>query len=711
MATLFLKSRSGPPPASAKAPLPDTFRFARRLALLLILLGAWYLRAHDPRYSSAFMDESIYVLYGRMFLSNQFEAPLDEPLHWSFGWYLWPAMAATADRLGGLAPYQDGTGLVALREMSALLGMLTVLALYGFARRLSSPAVGLASAAVFALLGPAVFVFRIATRDAGALFFFAVGLWLCSRAWQDEEKRSWFGAAVCFFAAFLCKYLVALYFPFLALLGLRRWRQSVLAFALPLALLCAVYGWIYADDLAYLLRYARGYGSLAAQAGQAWKIYVTQRLDFWVLLGLSLFAWRRQGALPLWLGAAVMPAFQWLARADYDYWKHVNYSLLFLVPLAMAGLFHLTSRLDGLLRRHSAQEMVPTPIETGRISGGRGLSPAAKRGPSIPPSGALAPKVHHVPIHAYSLGPYPIFTISVVILLAVSLGWAGDAWRMERFLFWPNVEPIAAFFEGRLGPEHRVLVDDSVLRYYFSPPLSQSRITDPFYFGYQGATGEAAYAAAVRDGYFDYVVLDGGMGEEARQMQAAIRPALGDSSRYTLLMAMPDPVLHQKIEIYERREPPVAGGLVGASFELARDSLPRIEIRAPLSNSVVQTVNKSARLEGIAYGVPSRSAGWYVRAEVFTNRWYPQGQNKIPLVPWTLGPLDSSTSPLPDPSTLRPLNPWTFSETIYLAGEGTEQCYHLVRVRLYDEQDSLKATAVNYGVARANPDGSAPGCR
>jgi hypothetical protein len=97
-------------------------------------------------------------------------------------------------------------------------------------------------------------------------------------------------------------------------------------------------------------------------------------------------------------------------------------------------------------------------------------------------------------------------------------------------------------------------VDDSVLRYYFSPPLRQNQITDPFYFSYRGESGEAAYAAAVRDGHFDYVVLDGGMGEEARRMQAAIRPALDDSSRYTLLMTTLDPVMHQKIEIYLPRQ-------------------------------------------------------------------------------------------------------------------------------------------------------------
>src|SRR5215470_3404722 len=122
------------------------------ICLALILLVAWILRARDFHFATAFMDESIFVLYGRMFLAHRFEAPLDTPLQWSFGWYLWPAMAATADRLGGLA---------ALRAMAAGLGLVTILPMFGLARCLFSNAVGLGTALVIAVFTPAVLVSRI----------------------------------------------------------------------------------------------------------------------------------------------------------------------------------------------------------------------------------------------------------------------------------------------------------------------------------------------------------------------------------------------------------------------------------------------------------------------------------------------------------------------------------------------------------------------
>ncbi len=582
--------------------------------LLGILAIAWYLRARDPNYSSAFMDESIYIVYGRMFLTGQFEAPLDHPLQFSFGWYLWPALAATADRFGGLA---------GVRELAAALSIVTLSAVFAFARRLFSPVAGLAAAAIFALLGPAVLASRIATRDAGAICFFAVGLWAYVWAWQEEESGAWLAAALCFFAAFLCKYLVAIYFPFLVLLALLKSRRAGLLLAVPLSLLCGSYGFWHFRDLAALLSYARAYGSLKAPAAEAWKIYFTERLDFWILLLLSLAAWKPQRGTPrrtillLWAGAALLPLFQLYSRADYDYWKHVNYSFLFLVPIAMQGLLSVLRRISGRF--------------------------------------------------------LPLAGCGTVGALAVALGWYGDAWKTDRAVFWPDAEPIVAYFDGRLSAESTVLTDDTVLRYYLHPALRQWKITDQYYFHYQNATGEVAYSSAVRDGYFVYIALDGGMDDAARRLRAVIQPQL--PAHYALRLKMPDPNLHQDIEIYERLD--LTQAVPGAAD-------PQIEIVSPIRQSVVKTAESTTLLQGVARVA---GPGWFVLVDVFTNRWYPQGGKIFP------AEADGA-----------------FSATIQLAGEGRQQCYHLVRVRLYDDHGQRQAVAMQDGIARANPDGTAPNC-
>jgi hypothetical protein len=581
-----------------------------RWVLFVIIAIAWWLRARNPHFSSAYMDESIYVLYGRMFLARHFESPIDQPLHFSFGWYLWPILAAWADRI---------RGLVGVRELAAGLGTLTVWSLYGFARRLYSPAVGLASALILALLGPAVLASRIATRDTGSIFFFALGLWLFLRAWQERESLSWLAASLSLFAAFLCKYLIAIYFPFLVILALWKGRRTIFAFAVPLTLLCAVYAFVERSNLLALLQYGHAYNALKAPAAEALQIYFTRRLDFWILTVLSFFVWPGDVAHSRWKasflfgGALLIPFFQFFSRADYDYWKHVNYSFLFLVPLATYGLLRV--------------------------------------------------------VRAAARTSYTAFGALLVCLLALSFGWMGNAWSIDRFLFWPNAEPAVAYFVGRLASADRVLVDDTVFRYYFSPPLRQWQIVDPFYFRYGSETGAPAYAAAMRDGWFDYVVLDGGISDDAKRLRDAIAPEL--ASRYALRVRMPDPILGQTIEIYERQNPPAIQ---------SQSQRPQIVITAPAAGALVRTQNKAAVLRATVQGL---RPGDYALVDVFTNRWYIQSGKIHPIIP-----------------------NGSFSQTIYLAGEGREQCYHIVRVRLFDSRNHFLSSAMNFNISRANPDGS-----
>ena len=604
-------------PAVSNSRLASTqdFLLKFRLPLVVIVALAWYLRARNPHFASAYMDETIYVLFGRMFLTRHFEAPLNNPLNSSFGWYLWPILAAWADRI---------RGLVGVRELGAAMGALTVWAVYGFSKRVFSRAVGLAVALVFALLGPAVIASRIATRDVGSIFFLAVGLWLFARAWQEQDWPTWLAAALSLFAAFLCKFLIAIYFPFLVILSLWKGRRAILAFGLTLTILCGGYAIYFRESLIALVQYGRAYGSLKAPTAAAWHIYFTDRLDFWILFALALLAWVPEGkgswkkVMLLFGGVVVMPIFQLVSRADYDYWKHVNYSFLFLVPLAMQGLIVI-------LRR-------------------------------------IAPTSYSIPATV------------MAGCLAVGLGWMGNAWRINRFVFWPNVEPAVAYFDGHLVSADRILIDDTVFRYYFSPPLRQWQMVDPFYFSYGTETGLPAYAAAVRDGSFDYIVLDGGIGEDAQEMQTAIRPNL--AGRYSLRVSTPDPVTGHEIEIYERTNP---------AATVPTGSGPQVVITAPAEGALVRTNGDSAMLSGTVKGI---QAGDYVVVDVFTNQWYRQGGKIFPGAP-----------------------EGAFTQTIHLGGGGRQQCFHIVRVRLFDPAGHFIARAMNFDIARANPDGTLPNCR
>lgn len=618
MAPLLLdkdqKARAASPPDQPTyriqvGPHPDPFRVERLWALSLMVVAAAYFRGWNPAYSTAYMDESVYVVYGRMFLARYFESPIDTPLHHSFGWYLWPMMAAGADRLGGI---------VGVRELGALMGVLGVIAMYNFARRLFTPEIGLAAATIYTFLGPAIYSSRIATRDAGSLGFFTLGMWAYVHAWQEKSKRIWAIAATLLFASFLCKYLVAIFFPALVILAMHKSRQSFWYFTAPLGLASLFYGTYYFNDLLYLVMYGEGYTSLLERS-TLFQIYVVQRPDFWIIAALSLLTFSKRAVRPkaflLWGGALLLFVFQLIVRSDYDYWKHVTYALFFLTPLAATGCVWAAGRFT---RGHVFRQTALAAVLIVSLSGG--------------------------------------------------VAWAGRSFQMQSFIFWPNVEPVVTYFDHRLTGQEHVLVDDTVFRYYFHPRLRQWQIRDPFYLKYQGRTGPGAYVQAVRDGLYDYVILDGGLGSEGREVDAAIQPVLPE--RYDLRLAMPDPVMEQPIRIWVRRDP---------APPLAHPGLVQVDLRGPAPDSVAP---ERTLLAGFVKGAQPH---WKIEGDVFTNRWYYQGEESISR--------DGS-----------------FGLPIDLAGAGPQQCYHIVRARVVNEHGQTQATASVFGVVRRNPDGSLPAC-
>ncbi len=608
---------------NAPVAVEDSRRVLYWLLLLLILLSAWYLRGYKPLEATAFLDETSEIILGRHYLAHPSAPDYNQTLNWHYGWFLWPILAAMADRVGGLT---------AVRELTAMFGVATVLAVYGYARRLFVPEVGLGSAVVFAFLGPAVFSSRFATYDAAALMFLAMGLWLYVRAWQEEEAATWLFAAVCFFLSFLSKYVVAIYFPFLVLLSCRRGRRPFWFFCFPLSLFCAGYAAAYFDVLKKVVSLIgqenQGFQSLSVSL---WQIYFLARLDFWILFAFSLLSLI---ALPaktsdlarperksigwvgpvLWFGAAVMFGLQSQSGAAHlRFFKHVAYSMLFLTPLSVEGLRRFLLRFA-------------CPIYW------RGLAAG-------------------------------------VLLLAVLLGWLGDSWNTDRLVFWPDLEPVVAFLDGRLTPENRILVNDLAIRYYVSPPLSLDHIAGPYYFFHEGQTGDAAYASAVRTGFFDYIILNGGLGPETAQLKATILPLVHE--RYALRMSMPDPRGGQTIQIFERTAPPVS---------TPPQSGPSIEILSPRNGEVVRTDGAAARVQVKVVGA---QPGWSAKVDVLTNRWYPQGK-----IVFDAG------------------GDRTAMTTIYLGS----QCHHIVRARLFDADGKQLASSTHFGIARANPDGTAPNC-
>lgn len=220
------------------------------------------------------------------------------------------------------------------------------------------------------------------------------------------------------------------------------------------------------------------------------------------------------------------------------------------------------------------------------------------------------------------------------------------------------------FFHGQLNQETWILAENKDLRHYVTPTIQPTHLIDPEGFQFGDQSGIAACAEAVRERLFTYVILGGGRDPKSQRMREAILPMV--EQRYALRKQIADLQDGDEYQIYERTT--------------ADTALPRVEIREPATGAAVRTKGIEATLKGVVFG--SRS-GWYVRTDIYTNKWYPQGDKIFP----------NATD-------------GAFTQTIYLGGP----CNHFVRVRLFDETGKQVASASSYGVARANPDGTPPAC-
>ena len=407
---------------------------------------------------SAYMDEGTNVLTGRLLVERH--AVYAEILNWAYGSYLWPLVAGLADTWGGLRM---------VRAVTAVCGLLMVLATALAAARLAPAAVpgtrrwgvALLGGAIMAVAPTAVGVARFGTYDALAGAGFMLGTSLLLPLGAAHRRRTLLAAAALLFVAFLAKYLVAIFFPFVCLaLVVGTARQPgvalhhILWFVLPLFAACVGYLLVFLGPLLTLLGSSLHYADL--RSADPLHEYVWTRSELCLLVGAAALGWRR-ARWPARLvapgGTAMITGFQIAARPDFDFWKHSIYVVYFLAPLA--ALTWLA---------------IPHNTGTWRVVSSMGL--------------------------------------------ALGAGWAaqpsiGEASRVINF--YPNLNPSLAAIESYTAGSALVLTDDTALRYYLYPAMDTDRVIGPFAFTYHGLDGLDAYRSAIADGYFDAIVLDGGV--------------------------------------------------------------------------------------------------------------------------------------------------------------------------------------------------------
>jgi hypothetical protein len=444
-----------------------------RAVLLCILLIQTVLSLRLS--NTAFQDEALYLAAGHAELDhllNGTPLPIDYAAYFSGSPQLYPVLAAVVD---------GWFGLTGARVLSLVLMLFTTGLLYSFSRRMFNERAALAAAALFSVVQSTVVMGFFATYDAAALFLLALAVWIVVRTNRAPAYAVLLAAPVAVLAVGV-KYAAALYLPTLVVLALltawpyRGARSAVLRMLLLGLGMGALAGiGIYTTDLlagiqqtttnrahgtdsaAFLLQRSAEWGGLMflAAVGGAISYVRRSRMNESPLaqrLGNPGWRWRALMGLLLCGTAVLASAYQIHLGTVVSLFKHVGFGLLFAAPMAGVGV----TRLVGAHFR------------------------------------------------------YP--QLGIMLWTAVlCLGISQADWR---FGVWPDSSKMIRTIQSHVDSEgHYLSSTPEVPVYYLREKTDHSQWQSVF--GMEKAkkgtyyTGDEAYRAALRDGEFDLIVLDG----------------------------------------------------------------------------------------------------------------------------------------------------------------------------------------------------------
>jgi Dolichyl-phosphate-mannose-protein mannosyltransferase len=440
--------------------------------VLLCILAVQALLSLRMR-NTAFEDEALYAYVGHLEIAHWLHG---SPLQGNYASFfsgapvLYPPLSAVADSVGGLA---------AARAVSLIAMLATTTLLYGLTRRLFNERVGLCAALLFSVSEATIFLGRLATFDAPALFLLAFATWIVVRTAAFRWPAYLLAAPIASLAV-ATKYASVLFVPSIVLIaGLAAWpssrRRAVVA---PLALGSAI-----AAILAAAFHLAGG--------NYRTGIEITT-LD------------RVAGTTPV--GTLLWDSVQW-----------VGVAFAFAVIGAVGYAFRPNNE--------PGEPIAPGGPRIRRVLLGAVMAGSALLAP------AEQIRIHTVTSLPKHIGfglflAAPIAGVGLARLLgdhfrraqmAVAV-WGtvlalGMTQASNLFQSWPNSTVFVADFARYLQPGAHYLVEvDEVPIYYLrrDADAQPSQFTSTYLFSYKNSkgkvlTGDAAYVAALQAGYFRIV--------------------------------------------------------------------------------------------------------------------------------------------------------------------------------------------------------------
>jgi hypothetical protein len=468
------------------------------LLCILFLQATLSLRLHN----TAFEDEALYLYAGHMEIAHLLHGtplPINYNAYFSGSPVLYPVAAAAVD---------SHFGLVGARALSLLFTLGTTTLLYATTRRMFNERAALVAAALFAVTESAIVLGDFATYDAAALFLLALATWIVVRTDRAPVAVVLLAAPVAVLAVAV-KYASALYLPTIVMVAvLTAWPHRGLRSLWRGVLLCAGIGVIILIGLKFtgvlagvqqtttnrvhgtesassMLIKSRDWGGLLFATACAGAVLFARRgrmNESPLARGLSGPGrrWRTLLGLVLCGTALLAPAYQINLHTSVSLFKHIGFGLFFAAPMAAIGVTRMVGR-------HFR---------------------------------------------------YP----QLGILLWVVLLCMGIAQSDQRFAVWPDSSQMVATLKSHVNKQGHYLGSAyEVPVYYLRDQTNQRQWASTFNITYQDKkgithTGQDGYAAAIKEGSFDLVVLDG---VTTAKTDAFIATQLKASPHYRLLGTVP----------------------------------------------------------------------------------------------------------------------------------------------------------------------------
>ncbi|MGW5606873.1 glycosyltransferase family 39 protein [Streptomyces sp. NPDC003753] len=469
-----------------------------RVALLFLLLVQAGLSLRLK--GTAFQDEALYIASGHYELDNLLHGtklPADFASYFSGHPKLYPVLAAAVDSAFGLT----GVRMVSLGFMLSSTALL-----YALTRRLFNLRAALGAAALFSVVESTTVLGNFATYDAAAIFLLALAMYAVVRTDRMPAVAVLLAAPPAALA-FAVKYASGLYLPTLVVLaiGTAHRHRSVKAAGRGVVLgagIGALLGAGYAlsgplggisstttnrahgsDSALTLLEHSAEWGGLVFLAALGGSIAYALRGRMgempWIE-GVTPGRWRRAALGALLTGTALLaPAYQIHLHTQVSLFKHVGFGLLFAAPMAGLGL----ARLVGPHFRH------------------------------------------------------PQLGIMLYVLTLVF----GMVQAQQAYSF-PDSSQMTAYLRTMVDHKGRYLAEEQeVPAYYLRDVTGWKQWQNTYFMDYRDKagkqyTGPDAYRQAVRDGWFDVIVMHGNVTPDTYR---AVQAGLKGNTHYRLAAVFP----------------------------------------------------------------------------------------------------------------------------------------------------------------------------